>query len=384
VPSGVKARGVSSALILTGCANACDDSARDKISRRADTLEDVQIGENVPLAGFTTLGIGGPARWLLTAATEADVADAVAFARDHALPLFVLGGGSNLLIADEGFPGVVLHMAIRGITPEGSVLRIGAGERWDAFVQYTVDQGLAGIECLAGIPGTVGGTPVQNVGAYGEEVAETITAVRCFDMHSSKFVDLSNADCGFAYRTSILNTTERGRYIVTRVDFALHQGGAPRIAYADLKKHFDESATPSLTETAEAVRTIRRSKSMVIDPSDPNSRSAGSFFRNPIVPASLLPNIADAVGVPSTAVPHWPAGDGLIKLPAAWLLEQAGFIRGYTMGNAGISTKHTLALVNRGGATAADIIALRNRIIDEVQQRFGVQLEQEPVSPGLR
>ena len=355
----------------------------------ADTLEVVTIQENIPLAAYTTLGIGGPARWLLTADSEDDVAAAVAFARQRSLPLFVLGGGSNLLVSDAGFPGVMLHMAIHGITRDGAVLRVGAGESWDGLVQYAVDAGLAGIECLAGIPGTTGGTPVQNVGAYGQEVAETIASVRCFDMHTGAYVDLSNADCGFAYRTSVLNTSERGRYIVTRVDFALIPDGAPRLAYADLRKHFEQraagagaAASPSLRETAEAVRAIRRGKSMVVDPADPNSKSAGSFFRNPVVSIDSLLHIAEAAGIPLNAVPHWPAGDGLIKLPAAWLLERAGFVRGYALGNVGISTKHTLALVNRGGATAADMMALRERIVDEVLRRFGVRLEQEPVWVG--
>ncbi len=340
----------------------------------------MRIDENVALAQYTTLGIGGPARWMLTAETEADVAAAVAFGRERALPLFVLGGGSNLLVADAGFPGVVLRMAVRGIERVGDVLRVGAGESWDGFVQYAVDAGLAGVECLAGIPGTVGGTPVQNVGAYGQEVAETIASVRCFDMRAGEFVDLSNADCGFAYRTSVLNTSQRGRFIVTSVDFLLRPGGLPKLVYADLKKHFGEGASPSLAETAEAVRTIRRGKSMVVDPADPNSKSAGSFFRNPIVAESLLGAVAAAAGVDE--VPHWPAGDGLVKLPAAWLLEKAGFVRGYSMGNAGISTRHTLAVVNRGGATAADVVALRERIVGEVSRRFGVELEQEPVSVG--
>jgi UDP-N-acetylmuramate dehydrogenase len=379
MPIGVKARGVCNDSIWMREASA---GIRETVfaASCADRLEGVRIEENIALAGFTTLGIGGPARWMLTATTEADVAEAVAFAQKLALPLFVLGGGSNLLVSDAGFDGVVLHMAIHGMERNGDVVRVGAGEGWDGFVQYAVDAGLAGIECLAGIPGTVGGTPVQNVGAYGQEVAETIVAVRCFDTSRGEFVDLSNADCGFAYRTSVLNTSERGRYVVVRVDFRLREGGVPKLAYADLRKHFGEGASPALRDTAEAVRAIRRGKSMVVDPGDPNSRSAGSFFRNPIVGSGLLAGIAGAAGV--TEVPHWPAGDGLVKLPAAWLLERAGFVRGYAMGNAGISTRHTLALVNRGGATAADMVALRERIVADVLAKFGVRLEQEPVSVG--
>lgn len=340
--------------------------------------------QNIPLAPLTTFGIGGPARWFATATCEENVSAVVAFAGERGLPLLVLGGGSNLLIADRGFDGVVLHMSLQGIEcrplDDGLILvQSAAGESWDALVQFAVDHDLAGMECLAGIPGTVGGTPVQNVGAYGQEVAETVRTVRCFDTQTSDFVELSNADCGFGYRTSRLNTTERGRYIVTRVDFALIRQGAPKLAYADLRKHFAEGTTPSLHETAEAVRQIRRAKSMVIDPADPNTRSAGSFFRNPVIAEGLLANISEAAGVALADVPRWPAADGRVKLPAAWLLERAGFARGYAMGNAGISTRHTLALVNRGGATAADILALKERIVTTVDQRFGITLEQEPV-----
>lgn len=338
--------------------------------------------QDISLAQYTTLGIGGAARWFARATTEAEVVEAVAFAREQALPLFALGGGSNLLVSDAGFPGVVLHMAIGGIEAEGDVLHVGAGENWDGLVQYAVEHGLAGIECLAGIPGTVGGTPVQNVGAYGQEVAETIVQVRVFDTHTSTFRQLSKRECGFAYRTSLLNTTERGRYIVTRVSFALQGGGAPRLTYADLRKYFGEGVSPSLVQTAEAVRAIRRSKSMVLDAGDPNSRSAGSFFRNPVVAVDVLTHVAQAAGVAVDTVPHWPAGHGSVKLPAAWLLERAGFVRGYAMGPAGISTRHTLALVNLGGATCAEIVALRDAIIETVRAQFGVQLEQEPVSLG--
>lgn len=338
--------------------------------------------QNIPLAGHTTLGVGGAARWFATASSEEDVADAIGFARERNAPIFVLGGGSNLLVSDDGFPGLVLQMAITGIERGGELLRVGAGESWDRLVQYAVDDGLQGIECLAGIPGTVGGTPVQNVGAYGQEVSETIVTVRARDTQRDTYVDLANADCGFAYRTSLFNTTERGRYIVTRVDFRLRKQASPSLKYADLRKHFEGQAAPSLADVAEAVRTIRRGKGMVVDAGDPNSRSAGSFFRNPIVPKEVLLKVSEAAGIAVDAVPHWPAGDTLIKLPAAWLLEQAGFVRGYAMGPAGISSRHTLAVINRGGATAADVIALREHIIETVRLKFGIQLEQEPVSVG--
>ena len=297
----------------------------------------MEIQEHVALAPWTTLGIGGPARWFVTAACEEDVRNAVAFAQERNAPLFVLGGGSNLLIADAGYQGLVMHMAIPGTERRErgdgkELLAVGAGENWDQLVQFSVERNLAGMECLAGIPGTVGGTPVQNVGAYGQDVSETIDRVRCFDTQTSEFIDLSNSDCGFAYRTSLLNTTERGRYLVTRVDFALTPDSAPRLEYADLRKHFSRAESPTLQQTAEAVRQIRRIKSMVIDPEDPNTRSAGSFFRNPLVAEDQLQAIAAAAGVAMNEVPRWPAGTGQVKLAAAWLLETAGFVRGYTMG----------------------------------------------------
>lgn len=348
----------------------------------------MNLQENISLASRTTIGVGGPARWFVEATSEGEVADAVTFARERSLPVFVLGGGSNLLVSDRGFDGIVLHVGLRGIErqdlPDGTaLLKVAAGENWDDLVQHTVENDLAGMECLAGIPGTVGGTPVQNVGAYGQEVSETIHSLRCFDTQTSSFVELSNADCGFAYRTSLLNTSERGRYIILRVEFTLIPGGAPKLSYADLRKRFPAGGKPSLVEVAEAVREIRRGKGMVVDQADPNSRSAGSFFRNPVVSAELLPGLSQATGVATEQIPNWPTDDGSTKLPAAWLLERAGFVRGYTMGRAGISAKHTLALINLGGATASDVAALRDRITATVQERFGILLQQEPVSLGF-
>ena len=212
-----------------------------------------------------------------------------------------------------------------------------------------MDRNLAGVECLAGIPGTVGGTPVQNVGAYGQEVAETIRRVRCFDTHTSAYVELPGDSCGFGYRTSIFNTTERGRYIVTRVDFALTTG---RSAEDQLRRPAQALRPPTRRPRCERRQMpsarFGATKSMVIEATDPNSRSAGSFFQNPVVAEAMLPKVAQAAGIEAISVPHWPTGDGRIKLPAAWLLERAGFVRGYVLGRAGISTNHTLALINRG------------------------------------
>jgi UDP-N-acetylmuramate dehydrogenase len=339
--------------------------------------------EQVSLAPYTTFKIGGPARWFAEAASETDILEAVEFARKREISLFVLGGGSNLLVSDSGFDGLVLRMALRGrrefLEGDRLVFQAEAGEGWDEFVSHAVALDCAGVECLAGIPGTVGGTPVQNVGAYGQEVGETIRGVRALDLAANEFVEMKGPECRFAYRQSLFNTTARGRYIVTRVDFALALGGSPTLNYADLKRHFQGSeGLPSLAQVADAVRSIRRSKGMFLVAGDPECRSAGSFFKNPVVDRAVLATIAAAVPT-GTAIPQYPAEDGRVKLAAAWLLEQAGFTKGYGEGRAGISTRHTLALVNRGGATAAEIVALSERIAAGVEAKFGVRLEREPV-----
>ena len=335
--------------------------------------------EEVPLAPYTTFRIGGPARWFAEAESEDDIAAAVAFAAGHNLRLFILGGGSNLLVSDAGFHGLVLRMALRGIAMQGATISAAAGEDWDGLVASAVAEDLAGFECLSGIPGTVGGTPVQNVGAYGQEVSQTIAAVRAFDRKTEHFVDLSAADCGFAYRRSIFNSTERDRYVVTRVDYALTSHGAPSIVYADLARHFRNQPSPALGEVRQAVRAIRAAKGMLLVPGDADCRSAGSFFKNPIVPATQLDTLALELGIEKTAIPAYPAKGGEVKLSAAWLIERAGFHKGYILGNAGISTRHTLALINRGGATAAEILALRDKLVETIATRFAIRLEPEPV-----
>ena len=346
--------------------------------------------EHVTLAPYTTFGIGGPARWFAEAYTEADVAEAAAFAREAKLPLFPLGGGSNLLVSDAGYPGLVLRLAMQAIYEEPAgirrLFRVAAGVDWDTLVARTVKQQCAGIECLAGIPGTTGGTPVQNVGAYGQEVSQTIACVRGYDLETASFVEWLGEDCRFGYRSSRFNMRDRGRYVLTRVDFSLEQGGASTLIYPDLKRYFeDKGIKPSLEDTSRAVRTIRKSKGMVHSTQDPDSRSAGSFFKNPIVPAAVYERIA--AGFAPAPVPHFPVpaggqGEPQVKIPAAWLLEKAGFHRGYVRGQAGISSRHTLALINRGEARAADILALRDEICAGVEQQFGVMLEPEPVWLG--
>jgi len=339
---------------------------------------------NIPLAPFTTLGIGGPARWFAEAFSEAQIVDAVNWARERALPLFVLGGGSNLLVSDAGFAGLVLRVALKGVESSedsGScVWRVAAGENWDSFVQRAVEWNCAGVECLAGIPGTVGGTPVQNVGAYGQEVAETIQLVRVLDLETLTFRELQAAECGFGYRFSIFNSTAKGCYLVTRVDYQLTPRGAPNLGYADLQKAFAGDSEPTLNEVATAVRGIRRSKGMLLVEGDPDCKSAGSFFKNPVIATGRLAILSRDMGAEP---PHYPASDGLLKLPAAWLIEQAGFAKGFSLGRAGISSRHTLALVNRGGATAADMLALRDLIVARVEAMFGIALQMEPVLLGF-
>jgi UDP-N-acetylmuramate dehydrogenase len=350
----------------------------------------VKLQENVPLAPLTTFKVGGPARYFVEARSEDEVHEGVAWTRERKLPLFVLGGGSNLVVADAGFPGLVLKIALRGINQHDQsgkkIFDVAAGEDWDEFVAHSVARNCAGIECLSGIPGTVGGTPVQNVGAYGQEVAETIVSVRVLDLAQDKVREIANRDIGFTYRTSIFNTAERGRYIVLRVSFTLTPGGVPHIEYADLKKFFAGKPAPTLAETREAVRKIRHSKAMLIVEGDPDCRSAGSFFKNPIVPTTKYSEVADAAkrrGI-QAEVPKFPASaNGHVKLSAAWLVEQSGFHKGLTRGAVGISSKHSLAIVNRSGARAADIVAFKQEIQKQVAEQFGINLQPEPVFVGF-
>jgi UDP-N-acetylmuramate dehydrogenase len=349
----------------------------------------LKILENIALASLTTLGIGGSARWFVEATSEAEIADACLWAREQGVPLFVLGGGSNVLVADKGFEGLALHVAIRHAEPGGmeledGLLRAAAGTPWDDCIEQALRANCAGLECLAGIPGTVGGTPVQNVGAYGQEVASVIVRVRAFDRAAQEFVEFANAECGFAYRRSRFNSTDRGRFVVTRVDYRLRRNGAPTLTYAELKAHFSNwKAVPTLAEVAEAVRGIRRSKGMLLVEGDPDCRSAGSFFKNPPVTAEVAERVRQIAADSGVAMRVFPAEGGMVKIPAAWLIEQAGFRKGFALGAAGISSRHTLALVNRGGATAAEILALAEKIRTRVEERFGIWLEMEPEMVGF-
>jgi len=347
------------------------------------------IQENVPLAPLTTLKIGGPARYFAEARNVDEVKQAVETSRKRQLPLFVLGGGSNLVISDDGWPGPVLKVGILGINHVHghgeAIFEAGAGEDWDAFVALVVAHHCSGIECLSGIPGSVGGTPVQNVGAYGQEVSETITSVQALDLKTMDVCELYREDCKFKYRGSIFNTSERGRYVILRVDFALKHGGQPQIGYADLKKYFAGTTTPpTLEQTREAVRKIRSSKAMLITEGDEDSRSAGSFFKNPVLSVAEHERLVRRAAEKGLEVPSYPALEAHRKISAAWLVEHSGFSKGYTLGRVGISRKHALAIVNRGGASAAEVNGLKEQIQSGVANAWGIALETEPVFVGFQ
>jgi UDP-N-acetylmuramate dehydrogenase len=346
----------------------------------------MKILENIPLAPLTTLGVGGLARYFAEIHTPEDAAEAVAWTKSHALPLFVLGGGSNLVVADAGFPGLVLKMAVTGVSKrqEGSrtFFTAGAGEDWDTFVAQTVDSECAGLECLSGIPGTVGATPVQNVGAYGQEVSECIQQVEALDLKTGLIRTFENIKCGFSYRSSRFNTIHCGAYIILMVTFTLDAAGQPRISYADLKRVFGERQ-PTLAEVRKAVCEIRQRKGMLLVDGDTDCRSAGSFFKNPVLSATdyaLMQERATRMGL---AIPSYPALASRHKVPAAWLVENAGFHKGHRRGPVAISSKHALAITNLGGASAADVLALKQEIQDGVYRTFGIHLQPEPVFVGF-
>lgn len=344
----------------------------------------MHLTEHVPLAPLTTFKVGGPARYFVETKSPSEVNEAVAFARLQELPLFVLGGGSNVVISDAGWPGLVLRIGIKGIdqrSEDGKQLfEVGAGEEWDKFVAVAVSNHCAGVECLSGIPGSVGGTPVQNVGAYGQEVSETVESVLALDLKDGQLHELCNDACGFNYRTSIFNTSQRGRYIIVRVTYALEPDGEPHIQYADLKKHFSGwGMTPKLSDVREAVRRIRASKGMLITPGDEDCCSAGSFFKNPVLTQEQYAELNKRAAAKGFEVPSYPALEAQRKVSAAWLVEHSGFSKGFNAGRVGISRKHALAIVNRGEATAADVLELKDHIQERVEEIWGIRLEPEPV-----
>jgi UDP-N-acetylmuramate dehydrogenase len=342
----------------------------------------------VLLRELTTLRLGGPAGRYRRADTEEQVVEAVRAADAAREPLLVLAGGSNVVVADAGFPGTVVHVATRGVRRRGDGLEVAAGEPWDQLVAACVADGLVGVECLAGIPGSVGATPIQNVGAYGQEVSETIAAVRVLDRRSGAVEELEPAACGFSYRSSAFKR-QPGRWVVLGVRFALATGplSAP-VRYPELAGVLDvavgeRAPTPRVRE---AVLGLRRGKGMVIDPADPDTASAGSFFTNPVLGAAefdVLARRAAARMGDAVRPPGWPDGNGHVKTSAAWLIERAGFRRGHgDPDGIAISTKHTLALTNRGAGTTTQLVALAREIAAGVREAFGVELEPEPVLVG--
>jgi UDP-N-acetylmuramate dehydrogenase len=346
------------------------------------------ITENVSLAPLTTLKVGGAARYFIEATSVAEVSQAIEFSKSANLPLFILGGGSNLVISDAGWPGLVLKVGITGINHRHGhdevIFEAGAGEDWDKFVGMVVAHNIAGIECLSGIPGSVGASPVQNVGAYGQEVSNTIDSVVALDFRDGQVYELGNEECGFSYRTSIFNTTERGRYIILQVNYSLKHGAEAYVAYADLKKYFAGwSEKPTLANVRDAVRKIRAGKGMLITAGDDDCRSAGSFFKNPILSADQYQALTLRAATKNLQIPSYPALDAQRKVSAAWLVEHSGFNRGYGTGPVGISRKHALAIVNRGNATAADIVAFKEDIQQRVEEIWGILLEPEPVFVGF-
>ena len=349
------------------------------------------IPESDALAPLTTIGLGGPAGRLIEARSDAEAVRAVAAADSAGEPLLVLGGGSNMVIADAGFDGTVVQIMSRGVTagaPEDRVrLDVAAGEPWDDLVARCVAEGLAGIECLSGIPGLTGATPIQNVGAYGQQVADTIVAVRAYDRETGSVVVLSHERCAFAYRRSILRHSTR--YVVLGVTFELERSEQARpLRYAELARALtaEPGDRPPLGAVREATLALRRGKGMVIDPADADTRSAGSFFLNPVLSpgefTSLEGRIAERLGG-DVRPPAWPEQPGRVKTSAAWLIERAGFHRGYGHGAVGISSKHTLALVNRGGATTAELLGLARHVRQGVLDAFGVALAPEPTLIGV-
>lgn len=374
----------------TRCAGGAAQGAEVPVPRSADrTLVPVQELHDAPLAPLTTFRLGGPATRLLTATADAEVVEAVREADDSGTPLLVIGGGSNLVIGDKGFEGTALRIATKGFVLDGPTLELAAGEVWTDAVARSVEAGLAGLECLAGIPGSAGATPIQNVGAYGQEVSSTITEVVAYDRRTRETVTIPNSECAFAYRHSRFKA-EPDRFVVLRVRFGLEEAGglsAP-LKYPETARAMgvQEGERVPAAAARETVLRLRAGKGMVLDPEDHDTWSAGSFFTNPILDPeqfeAFLARVAQHLG-PDVTPPAFPAGEGHTKTSAAWLIDRAGFTKGYGSGPARISTKHTLALTNRGAASTEDLLALAREVVAGVHDIFGVTLVNEPVTVGV-
>ncbi len=344
---------------------------------------------DVPLAPLTTLELGGAARFLVEASSVDELVAVLEWAAPRSLPVALLGGGSNLVVSDEGFPGLVVRVGIAGLDVDRRggevVLRVGAGEVWDDVAERAVDRGWAGIECLSGIPGSAGATPIQNVGAYGQEVADVVRRVRVLDRWTSAVRELEAGACAFAYRSSRFKA-EPGRFVVLEVELGLRAGGRPTILYPELEREVGAGA--DLVAVRRAVLRLRRRKSMVLDVGDTNRRSVGSFFLNPVLGAAQLARLEARLagagpGIAPRDMPRFPAPGGEVKVSAAWLIEHSGFARGLRRGPVGISSRHTLALVHHGGGTTRQLLALAAEIRAGVAERFGVVLRPEPTFLGF-
>lgn len=346
------------------------------------------LKENVNLSEYTTIKLGGTARYFIDCYSADNIKKALTFARENNLEAYIMGGGSNLVFPDEGVNGIVIRNKILGIVFEeengGYAAAVsGGGENWDELVRLCIDNGLAGIECLSGIPGSVGATPIQNVGAYGQEVKDTIVSVNAINKETLENITFSNDECRFSYRESRFKKEDKDKYIITSVTFRLKQNGEPVIKYNELQNYITENTSftslppgrEKLAAVRDAVLAIRKKKSMVIDPADPDSISCGSFFMNPIISIDEFGALQSKLA--GVQVPNFSAEKG-VKIPAAWLIENSGFAKGYTKNGAGISYSHTLALVNRGG-TAKDLLHLASEITAAVKEKFGITLQKEPV-----
>lgn len=331
------------------------------------------------------MGVGGAAEFFVRAASEDELSRALDWARSVNVPVRVLGGGSNVVVADGGVSGLVVQIALRGVEVRherhAALVTAAAGEPWDDFVARTVAGGWAGLECLSGIPGSVGATPIQNVGAYGREIADCLESVRVLDRNDRSVHTLAPSECALSYRDSRFKSREPERFIVLAVTYRLTPGGAPEIRYAELQRQLEQRGInrPSIADVRATVLDVRRAKSMVLSSDDPNRRSCGSFFLNPILDADEAARVrARAASLTDDTLPEWSAGEGRVKLPAAWLIERAGFTKGERSGAVGLSSKHTLALVAHDGASASDVVAFARRIRLRVDEVFGVQLVPEP------
>jgi UDP-N-acetylmuramate dehydrogenase len=349
------------------------------------------IERDVPLAPHTTFGVGGAARFFTIASTAAEIEGALAWARSERVPSFVLGGGSNLVVSDAGIDALVIRITSKGKTIQRrgatAVVDVAAGEIWDELVAAVVAEGFAGLECLSGIPGAVGATPIQNVGAYGQEVSETIESLVAVDRETGERVSIAAAECEFGYRDSVFKHAWRQRFVIAEVRFALVVDGPPALRYAELQRALVDEEL-SLAAVRAKVIELRRAKSMVLDAADENGKSAGSFFMNPIVETEIADRVEQLAREGGAlregeSMPRFWAGDGKAKLAAGWLIERAGFTKGTSRGNVGLSSRHALAIVNRGGATAADIVRFAREIQAGVETRFGVRLHPEPELVGL-